>query len=298
MSRTMKRVPMDFTWPTGMIWKGYLNPYRAQPCKPCEGKGWSPQARVFFDQWYGHTPFDPIAYGALPLAADDPKVIAFAQRNVGSAPGFYGVLPAPSLDLTQEGLILLKGNPSWGQAVLREADRLWRLWRGQWCHHLNQADVDALVEADRLWDFTRRPLNDEQRAACHGNGWTKEPNGYRPTAAEVNAWSIGGLGHDSINAHVCIEARCKRESVPMHCDFCKGSGSIWQSPEIEKLHDEWESFDPPTGEGYQLWETTSEGSPQSPVFASIDELCAWCEGNATTFGAQRTTAALWKRMFE
>ena len=30
--------------------------------------------------------------------------------------------------------------------------------------------------------------------------------------------------------------------------------------------------DPPNGDGYQLWETTSEGSPVSPVFESIDAL--------------------------
>lgn len=55
-------------------------------------------------------------------------------------------------------------------------------------------------------------------------------------------------------------------------------------------------LEPPTGEGYQLWETTSEGSPQSPVFPSLDELCAWCESNATTFGSATTSAPEWKRM--
>ena len=55
-------------------------------------------------------------------------------------------------------------------------------------------------------------------------------------------------------------------------------------------------IDPPEGEGYQLWETTSEGSPESPVFATLDELCAWCEGNATTFADYRATAEEWRAM--
>ena len=59
---------------------------------------------------------------------------------------------------------------------------------------------------------------------------------------------------------------------------------------------EWTFLEPPTGEGYQLWETTSEGSPKSPVFATLDELCAWCEENATTHASSRTTASEWKRM--
>jgi hypothetical protein len=60
----------------------------------------------------------------------------------------------------------------------------------------------------------------------------------------------------------------------------------------------WTFLEPPTGEGYQLWETTSEGSPQSPVFASLDELCEWCAENATTFADYTTTADEWKRMLE
>jgi len=55
---------------------------------------------------------------------------------------------------------------------------------------------------------------------------------------------------------------------------------------------------PPKGDGYQLWETASDGSPASPVFATLDELCAWCEGNATTFADNRTTKERWKEMFE
>lgn len=55
---------------------------------------------------------------------------------------------------------------------------------------------------------------------------------------------------------------------------------------------------PPTGEGYQLWETTSEGSPASPVFASLKELCEWCESHATTFGRYTATAAEWEEMLK
>ena len=37
----------------------------------------------------------------------------------------------------------------------------------------------------------------------------------------------------------------------------------------------WQPQEPPVGPGYQLWETTSEGSPMSPVFATLAELAAW-----------------------
>jgi hypothetical protein len=36
---------------------------------------------------------------------------------------------------------------------------------------------------------------------------------------------------------------------------------------------------PPNGDGYQLWETTSEGSPMSPVFKMPNELAKWLVDN-------------------
>lgn len=36
------------------------------------------------------------------------------------------------------------------------------------------------------------------------------------------------------------------------------------------------NVDPPVGDGYQLWEDTSEGSPLTPVFGTIEELAKYC----------------------
>ena len=64
---------------------------------------------------------------------------------------------------------------------------------------------------------------------------------------------------------------------------------------IDKLK---ELCEPPKGEGYQLWNTTSEGSPISPVFETLDKLCEWCEVNATTFGKFKATKEEWKEMLQ
>lgn len=61
---------------------------------------------------------------------------------------------------------------------------------------------------------------------------------------------------------------------------------------------EWRPTDPPAGEGYQLWEDCSEGSPVSPVFTSLEELCAWCADHATTFGSFRATKEEWREMLD
>lgn len=74
--------------------------------------------------------------------------------------------------------------------------------------------------------------------------------------------------------------------VPL--DFSWPIGKIWEGYETHK------KAEPPTGDGYQMWETTTEGSPKSPVFATLDELCSWCGDNATVYADKRLTAEEWK----
>lgn len=66
---------------------------------------------------------------------------------------------------------------------------------------------------------------------------------------------------------------------------------------IRKLYEEWKEHEPPTGEGWQLWETCSEGSPVSPVFASAEKLADWCAENATIFASEKTSRENWLKMF-
>lgn len=135
----------------------------------------------------------------------------------------------------------------------------------RWCNNITQDEVEALVENNRLWDFTRDWIP--------GKGWIEKEPSYIPTADEVNRWSRGGLGHDGLNQWICVEARARRMGVWGHCLVCNGEGVIWFNDQIRELYESWyetERYDPPTGEGYQLWETVSEGSPISPVFETVE----------------------------
>lgn len=81
------------------------------------------------------------------------------------------------------------------------------------------------------------------------------------------------------------------------CDQCRIFAKWKDIPLTNYDCPDFEPFKgPPTGDGFQLWETTSEGSPTSPVFATLDELCAWCETNATTFASETATAEKWREM--
>lgn len=84
-----------------------------------------------------------------------------------------------------------------------------------------------------------------------------------------------------------------RELKRVPLDFDYPLDKIWDGYLVD---DGEEQYDPPTGDGFQLWETTSEGSPQSPVFATLEELCAWCEDNATTFASFKATKEQWFKM--
>lgn len=131
-----------------------------------------------------------------------------------------------------------------------------------WSHHLNADDVAALVEGGRLMDLTHPP---------------KEPP-YVPTPEEVNEWSISGIGHDAINQWIVVGAECKRLGIDPACPHCGGAGTLWESLEAEQAAEAWISSEPPAGDGYQIWETVSEGSPISPVFATPEELARHMAG--------------------
>lgn len=247
MSRQLRRVPLDFTWPKNKVWSGFVMSENIRPakCDECDGTGSSPEGRQLHALWYGYVPFRPEDNGCTPLTPDHPGVRSFAERNVGRSPAYYGTNAA---------------------AIEREANRLCALWNGQWSHHLNQREVDALVDGGRLFDFTHR-WDAETRKSV--------PTGYRPTAQEVNDWSLQGFGHDSINQWVVCKAVLKSRGQPSRCAICDGEGHCFADAEHKAAYDAWESTDPPEGPGYQMWETVSEGSPISPVFDTSDKLALW-----------------------
>lgn len=136
-----------------------------------------------------------------------------------------------------------------------------------WNDRLTQHEVDALLEADRLYDLTKRWVK--------GEGWID--TGHRPDADEVNAWqrSRHGCNHDGINRGICIQARAESLGVYGLCEHCRGEGSVWLTQGLKVRSELWEPTEPPTGDGYQIWENVSEGSPISPVFAFLGMLVEW-----------------------
>jgi hypothetical protein len=182
----------------------------------------------------------------------------------------------------------LKCNSCDGTGMSPEYKKLSDDWYGferpknKWCNKITQDEVQALVDAGRLMGFTRVPITEEQKAIVEekikngGNSRLPENNGYIPTAEEVNKWAETGFGHDAINQCICVEQRAKRLGIENElCEYCQGEGRFYATENIKKMSEEWESIEPPKGEGYQIWETVSEGSPISPVFDTPEKLAKY-----------------------
>lgn len=252
MGFELKRVDVDFEWPLRQTWDGYINHLATQsiPCGHCRNNGYSSIANHLFDQWWGHVSFRPEDRGSEPFAIDHPSIRTLAERNVSHSPKFYG---------TGE------------EAIVREASRLATLFNGMWLHHLSQEDVRTLLAEGELRELTHDFIP--------GQGWVPKVPAVVPTAAEVNAWSSlsGRLG--SMEGYILVVAECKRLGKSHICEACDGQGHTWPTAEAKAASDAWQRIEPPKGDGFQLWETVSEGSPVSPVFERVDELARWLESN-------------------
>lgn len=232
MGRTMKRVPMDFDWPIGEVWKGYLNPYHGCRCPYC------------YDKDHGGS------YGVTREARDYEK-------------SWYGLYSGEYIP-----------NPYHPEERYCPTKKPYTMERWE-------------------YDFI---VNDDKRLRKQFFGCEKKDV---PPYEELRDWLLRNgesLRWDCIFLSIMTDEYCRRHGFESMCPHCKGSGKVWQTDELKRLHDEWERTEPPTGDGYQLWETTSEGSPKSPVFASFDELCEWCAVNATTFAHYTSTKEEWAKM--
>lgn len=263
MGREIKRVPLDFSFPIDSgTWSGYVRPEHLSeiPC-PEECNGYSKRAKHLKDLWYGYVPFRPEDTGSTPFLSTHPKIMERAAWNVERAPEYYGTGPT---------------------AVAWEARRLADHFNNAWMHHLTQEDVDALLAGDRLRDFTHtydssRPVKER---------WQPIEPPVHPTAAQVNEHYLFGFGHDGINSYVVIKARCKREGVSDTCEVCGGHGSHEAYPGQRAEAEAWQRTEPPEGEGWQLWQTVSDG-PISPVYETPEELARWMASPAYTWGASQ-----------
>lgn len=175
-------------------------------CETCGGNGTHPDAQWISESWYSHSsPFKPQSFGAM-------QAEALMSRFGGKAHHLHGFGNYPSAETLAK----------YGPAFTEFCEHM--LVRGHWSDDLTQDEVQALVDAGRLMDFTH--------TFTAGQGWKKNDPATVPTADAVNAWARGrGLGHDSINQWVAVKRRCERLGVPHQCPTCEGHGYVFTAPD-------------------------------------------------------------------
>jgi hypothetical protein len=244
MGRELKRVPLNFQWEIGKLWKGFVNPHEYHQCDKCDGGGYSREYERLKNIWYGWHDTHYVTNPYKPNSRYNPNA---------------------------------------------------------WSNNLTKEDVEVLVKGGRLTDVigyrswyeekenTWYRFKDSEKIKCDAPTY--------PTPEEVNEWNLKSfMGHDSVNAYVVIKAKCIREGKNHECDKCGGSGEYWRDEEAKNLYQNWEEYPPPKGEGFQLWSTTTEGHPMTPVLSTLEDLCKHLESaKVPLFG--RSTAS-YQRWFD
>lgn len=102
----------------------------------------------------------------------------------------------------------------------------------------------------------------------------------------------GWLGHDGCDQWTAEKSVIRAAGLDPDtwgiCQKCGGRASVEAYSGQREEAEAWEPQEPPVGDGWQLWETVSEGSPVGPVFATAEELARWLGtdegGSAVGFG--------------
>lgn len=124
-----------------------------------------------------------------------------------------------------------------------------------------------------------------------------------PDMAELTTGLAGRapyvMGHDSIDRWNATGKIIAAAGMPENWGNCLECGASGIHKDHESEYNAWKEEEPPAGDGWQMWETTSEGSPISPVFKTKEELAHWLEDTkASAFGEMTATYQQWLRMID
>lgn len=145
-----------------------------------------------------------------------------------------------------------------------------RAWVGQIAHLLMvlDDDLDAQARGRDLHPWLRD-------TGCLARG-VRPSADIREFGTGLAGRESGGFGHDGIDRWRATDALIRAAGLDPDvwgkCPTCDGTGSIEAYPGQSAALEAWEGSGPPEGDGWQVWETVSEGSPITPVFATADEL--------------------------
>lgn len=131
--------------------------------------------------------------------------------------------------------------------------------------------------------------------------WGTRPSAdYREFGAGLAGRSGDMGGHDALDRWEATKKLIGAAGLDPEawgiCQACGGHGTLEEYDGQRAEAEAWEPVGPPKGEGWQMWETTSEGSPSSPVFATPEELADYCAANVSIFGNSMASREQWLKI--
>jgi len=106
-------------------------------------------------------------------------------------------------------------------------------------------------------------------------------------------WPIGKIWYGYM-VSTCLDGE-----DGLTCDDCRAFAKIKGLEMASHNCPVFECLEPPKGEGWQMWEDVSEGSPISTVHETPEELAKWLADNdASSFGRSTATEEQWLSMIK
>jgi hypothetical protein len=168
-----------------------------------------------------------------------------------------------------------------------------------WVEHM--AHLCLMLDDDRRSQAMGRPLHPYLQDIGHYSRDGRPSADIAEFGTGLAGREGGPVGHDAIDrwraTEKLITAAGLDPDVWGICPTCAGHGSVEVYPGQRAEAEAWEPSDPPTGDGWQMWQTTSEGSPMSPVFATPEELARWLAvTGASMFGSTTASYEQWLKI--
>ena len=141
----------------------------------------------------------------------------------------------------------------------------------------------------------QHPFIDELHSAMGYDG--RVPCGLAELTTALAGRAPSGWGHDAIDRWTATKKLIQAAGLPEDWGTCKTCNGHGIHPDDLAASEAWAKTDPPNGPGWQMWETTSEGSPMSPVFATPEKLAWWLsENGVSACGNMTATYEAWLGM--
>lgn len=332
MGRELRRVPLDFDWPQGKVWHGYRNPHYRK-CADCGGYGYTAEYKRFEEFCRRIALVGEQSY----IRPDDfvearPRYSKPIHEQLMD--DMYKARMAQILghdDFYEKDTDL----PRWPWPEHDPVDTLLKAAK-MTRENLTDTDINVIkrlartVKTNMTYPQTLaiRQEGSHKLMVVPNSSFDRYVQNYpHPYLLEDG---IGDAGENFHKVAIALGARgdrsfgwdgvwdimknifrtvglpsYMRKSEYSDMEFetfdwgrCQAGCDDGVAADAIEAYKAWEDFEPPEGEGFQLWETTSEGSPSSPVFKTLEALCEWCASNATTFGSNKASKEQWMQMLD